>query len=110
MKFGKLDVSSAEGAILAHSVRRGAVSFKKGRMLSAQDVAALADAGVNTVFAARLEAGDIHEDVAAARLAVAVTGDGLALQDASTGEYLWSEWDFSKKTLYVYKEDCLPVA
>lgn len=85
MNFGKLDVSSAEGAILAHSVRRGAVSFKKGRMLSAQDVAALADAGVNTVFAARLEAGDIHEDVAAARLAVAVTGDGLALQDASTG-------------------------
>jgi hypothetical protein len=41
MKFGKLDVS-AEGAILAHSVRRGSVSFKKGRMLTATDVTALA--------------------------------------------------------------------
>ena len=76
MKFGKLDVRSAEGAILAHSVRRGGVSFKKGRMLSAADVTALDGAGVATVFAASLDDADVHEDVAAARLAVAVSGDG----------------------------------
>jgi molybdenum cofactor cytidylyltransferase len=85
MKFGKLDVRSAEGSILAHSVRRGSVSFKKGRMLSAADVTALDGAGVATVFAARLDEADVHEDVAAARLAVAVSGDGLSLQEASTG-------------------------
>lgn len=31
MFFGPLPLRELEGAILAHSVRRGSVSFKKGR-------------------------------------------------------------------------------
>jgi molybdenum cofactor cytidylyltransferase len=85
MIFGEIEVGAAEGAVLAHSVRSGGFSFKKGRVLSSGDVSALADAGVQTVFAARIEAGDVHEDAAAARLADAVSGDGLTQQGASTG-------------------------
>ncbi|MEM9470723.1 MAG: molybdopterin-binding protein [Pseudomonadota bacterium] len=85
MTFGEIDVTLAQGAILAHSVRAHGVSFKKGRVLSAADVAELSAAGVATVFAARVEADDVHEDAAAARLADAVCGDGMVRQEASTG-------------------------
>ncbi|MEM7633543.1 MAG: molybdopterin-binding protein [Pseudomonadota bacterium] len=85
MTFGEIEVGLAQGAILAHSVRTEGISFKKGRVLSAADIAELAGAGVATVFAARVEAGDVHEDAAAARLADAVCGDGVTRQKAATG-------------------------
>lgn len=85
MTFGEIDVALAQGAILAHSVRTVGISFKKGRVLSAADVAELTKAGVATVFAARVEAGDVHEDAAAACLADAVCGDGVTRQTAATG-------------------------
>ena len=85
MTFGEMAVSNAQGAILAHSVRRGEVSFKKGRVLSGQDIEALTGAGVETVFAALLGPDDVHEDEAAAQLAAAVSGKGVTIQDASTG-------------------------
>lgn len=85
MTFGEIDVALAQGAILAHSVRAPGISFKKGRVLSEADIAELAKAGVATVFAARVEADDVHEDAAAACLADAVCGDGVTRQEASTG-------------------------
>ena len=85
MTFGEVEVTLAQGAILAHSVRTHGISFKKGRVLSAADVAELKQAGVATVFAARIEAGDVQEDAAAACLADAVCGDGVAGQKAATG-------------------------
>ncbi len=85
MTFGEIEVTLAQGAILAHSVRTDGISFKKGRVLSAADVAELKKAGVATVFAARVEASDVHEDAAAARLADAVCGDGVTRQQAATG-------------------------
>ena len=85
MTFGEIDVALAQGAILAHSVRTNGISFKKGRVLSEADIAELTKAGVSTVFAARVEAGDVHEDAAAACLADAVCGDGVTRQAASTG-------------------------
>lgn len=85
MIFGEIDVASAQGAVLAHSVRTDGISFKKGRVLSASDIAELAASGVTQVFAARIEAGDEHEDAAAARLADAVCGNGVTRQAASTG-------------------------
>ena len=69
MKFGDVPIGDAAGAILAHGARRGAVSLKKGRILSPDDIAALRDAGVASVWAARLEADDVGEDGAAARIA-----------------------------------------
>ncbi|MEQ8357601.1 MAG: molybdopterin-binding/glycosyltransferase family 2 protein [Kiloniellaceae bacterium] len=85
MIFGPTAVSAAEDCILAHSLRGGGFTFKKGRRLSAADVAALAAAGIAEVIAARLEAGDVHEDAAATELATAATGAGLAASASFTG-------------------------
>lgn len=85
MKFGEIPVDEATGAILAHSMRLGARSFRKGRVLSNDDVAALAQAGRRTVIAARLEPDDVPEDAAAAAIAAALTGDHLTAGAAFTG-------------------------
>ncbi len=75
MRFGSLPLDEAEGAILAHSLRRDGLSFKKGRRLSVDDVATLRKAGVETVVAVALDPQDVGEDAAAARVARAVVGD-----------------------------------
>ena len=46
MRFGPTPLDEAEGAILAHSLNAGSLRFKKGRVLSATDVAALREAGI----------------------------------------------------------------
>ena len=85
MIFGDTPLGEAEDALLAHSVQRPGLAFKKGRRLSAEDLAALAAAGVESVVAARLEPGDVHEDQAAAAIAEAIRGPGLAASAAFTG-------------------------
>ena len=85
MKFGDTPIADAEGAVLAHSTRAGEAIFKKGRVLSPDDVRALADAGVESVVAARLEPGDVDEDSAATRVAAAVAGDNLDIGAPFTG-------------------------
>ncbi len=84
MRFGEVPLAEAEGAILAHSLRLGAHALKKGRVLSAADIAALAAAGVGEVVAARLDPGDIREDEAAARIAASVAGENVTVVDDST--------------------------
>jgi molybdenum cofactor cytidylyltransferase len=83
--FGDLTLAQAEGAILAHGVKLGGKTFKKGRVLSAADIAALGAAGVATVTAARLEPSEIGEDAAANRLAEAACGEHLSRSAAFTG-------------------------
>ncbi|TWB18477.1 molybdopterin molybdochelatase /molybdenum cofactor cytidylyltransferase [Nitrospirillum amazonense] len=85
MRFGPLPVADAEGAVLAHSLKTGALRYPKGRRLAAADLAALADAGVTEVVAVRLEPDDVGEDAAASRVAQAITGPGLSLTPATTG-------------------------
>ena len=89
MIFGETPLDQAEGAILAHSLKVGAQRFKKGRVLSGEDVAALAAANLESVIAARLEADDVHEDAAATAIAEALLGDraegGLSVSAAFTG-------------------------
>ncbi len=85
MIFGPTPLDQAEGAILAHSLKLRGVVFKKGRVLSAEDVAALAGAGHTGVIAARLEPGDVHEDAAATAVAEVLMGEGLAATAAFTG-------------------------
>ena len=78
-------LAEALGAILAHGVRLPKGAFKKGRILSGDDLAALKAAGVETVVAARLEPDDIAEDAAAARLAAAMQGPHVSASAAFTG-------------------------
>ncbi|MGR3712155.1 MAG: molybdopterin-binding protein [Shimia sp.] len=84
MKFGPVAVATAEGAVLAHSLvadRR----IPKGTVLSADHVARLAAAGFTEVTVARLEACDVDEDTAAARLAAAVLVGATGIRATGAG-------------------------
>ncbi len=85
MMFGETPIGDAEGAILAHGIAVDGASFKKGRVLSPEDLAILKAAGIASVIAARLEPGDIDEDQAAAQIAHALTGENLSSSTAYTG-------------------------
>jgi molybdenum cofactor cytidylyltransferase len=85
MRFGPLATAGAAGAILAHSVKAGERTLRKGTRLGREDVERLVAAGVAEVIVARLDADDVHEDAAAARLAGAVAGDGVRVDEAFTG-------------------------
>jgi molybdenum cofactor cytidylyltransferase len=74
MRFGALPIDEADGAILAHAVRIDGLALKKGDIVTSDRRKRLADAGVRSVLAARLEEGDIGEDDAAARLAERLAG------------------------------------
>ena len=85
MQFGSIPTAEAVGCILAHGVRYGDGSFKKGRLLSAADVNALQVAGVVSIIAARLTEKDVPEDEAARKLALVLSGAGISAQQAFTG-------------------------
>ena len=85
MKFGPRPVATAEGAILAHSVRLPMSRLRKGRCLSAADIETLTAAGINTVTVAVPGPDDIGEDDAASALAAALTGPGISAAAAFTG-------------------------
>ncbi|MQT12678.1 NTP transferase domain-containing protein [Segnochrobactrum spirostomi] len=86
MKFGPIPIAAADGALLAHAVRAGDILLRKGQRLGPAECAALAAAGIAEVIAARLDPDrDRHEDEAARRLAGALTGDGLAADEAAAG-------------------------
>ncbi|WP_373503438.1 NTP transferase domain-containing protein [Aestuariivirga sp.] len=85
MIFGELPVADSEGAILAHSVKHPAGLFKKGRVLSAQDVATLTESGVASVFAAKLGPDDVPEDEAASAVARIIGAVGTTAQAPFTG-------------------------
>ena len=85
MKFGRISLTDAAGAILGHSQSAGTRRLKKGHVLTPADIDALTAAGVTEILAARLEAGDVPEDQAAAALAAALAGPGARVATAFTG-------------------------
>jgi len=85
MNFGPTPLDQAEGAVLAHTQRLAGRVLKKGSVLDAGAVAALREAGFADVITARLEPGDLSEDVAAGRLADALMTPGLRRTGAGTG-------------------------
>ncbi len=85
MKFGPVPPADAEGSTAVHSIRKGNLVLKKGTMIGAAEVAALEAAGISELVVARLEPGDVPEDVAAAEIAAAVAGKGVRADRAFTG-------------------------
>jgi len=85
LKFGSVPVAEAVGAILAHAVRRDGLVLKKGQVVTPEQRDALSAAGVSTLVAARLDPGDVGEDVAARRLAARIAGAHLRAEGAFTG-------------------------
>ena len=85
MNFGPTPLSDAVGAILAHGTKHGSGTFKKGRRLSVEDIAALKAAGHTSIIAARLSPDDVPEDDAARAVSLAACGGGARAQEAFTG-------------------------
>ncbi len=90
MKFGPVDLSLAENAVLAHSVATSdGRRLRKGRRLTQEDVAMLRRTGLDQVTVALLETEDVHEDAAAEALARAFVPEpevqGLTLTKPFTG-------------------------
>ncbi len=85
MRFGRIPIAEADGAISVHTLRFGDVTLRKGSVVTTETRLRLADHGIGTLVAARLEPGDVAEDAAAARLAEAVAGDGTRQDEAFTG-------------------------
>jgi molybdenum cofactor cytidylyltransferase len=85
MKFGAVPVREALGATAVHSIRQGDLVLKKGTLIGPKEVAALEQAGVKEIVVARVEAGDVSEDHAAAEIAAAIAGPGLRADKAFTG-------------------------
>ena len=90
MRFGPVTVAEAAGAVAAHAVQaRGpggeTLALRKGDLVTPEQAARLARAGIASVVVARLEPGDVGEDAAARRLARAVAGPGLWIDRAFTG-------------------------
>jgi molybdenum cofactor cytidylyltransferase len=85
MKFGAVPLEEARGAINAHSQRIGDKMIRKGALLDDAAIAALRDAGRTEVVCARLEPGDVPEDIAADRLATPLVSPLIARTRAATG-------------------------
>jgi molybdenum cofactor cytidylyltransferase len=85
MKFGPVPLDEARGAIMAHSQRVGERMIRKGSVLDEGALLALREAGRDEVIVARLEPGDVPEDIAADRLAEPLISPLLARTRAATG-------------------------
>jgi molybdenum cofactor cytidylyltransferase len=85
MKFGPASPAEAIGGVTVHTLRQGSLVLKKGTTVGPAEVDALQRAGVKEVVVVRLEEGDVSEDVAAASIANAVTGEGITVERAFTG-------------------------
>jgi molybdenum cofactor cytidylyltransferase len=85
MKFGPASPAEAVGGVTVHTLRQGSLVLKKGTTIGPAEVEALAKAGVKEIVVVRLEEGDVSEDVAAASIAQAVTGEGIHVERAFTG-------------------------
>jgi molybdenum cofactor cytidylyltransferase len=89
MRFGPVPLDEAEGAILAHSVALADGRLRKGVRLGPEEITVLRKLGQTEVIAARLGAGDMHEDEAARAVAEALAPNpvaaGLVLKAVGTG-------------------------
>ena len=85
MKFGRFKVADSAGVVLAHGIRAGGRTFKKGRVLSGADAELLEREGFEVVAGARIDAGDVVEDMAAQTAAQALAGPGVRVGGPFTG-------------------------
>lgn len=87
MQFGEIPIARLDGCVLGHNVidAAGRRVLRKGTRLSADHVERLRALGHETVWAARLDADDVDEDAAAARVSRAAAGAGIELVGPRTG-------------------------
>ena len=85
MKFGRFGAAGAAGIVLAHGLRAGGRTFRKGRVLSNADAEILEREGFEAIVGARIDAGDVAEDAAAQAAAQALAGPGVRVGAPFTG-------------------------
>jgi molybdenum cofactor cytidylyltransferase len=85
MRFGSVAVGDSLGTTAVHSIRRGALVLRKGTVIGPPEIDALRREGIAEIVVAKLEPGDVGEDLAAASLAQKLAGAGLVAADAFTG-------------------------
>ena len=85
MRFGRVDLADAVGTVLAHGMRVGGRTFKKGRVLSTADIELLARDGFDAIVGARFDPDDVTEDPAAQTAAQALAGAGVRVGAPFTG-------------------------
>jgi molybdenum cofactor cytidylyltransferase len=85
MIFGEFRCEEAEGVTLAHTLNLGAKTLKKGRVLGADDIALLKQAGIAAVTGARMGAGDLDENAGAAAIAALLVGPNTETRRPYTG-------------------------
>ncbi|MEZ5648875.1 MAG: molybdopterin-binding/glycosyltransferase family 2 protein [Alphaproteobacteria bacterium] len=104
MIFGECPVDQAEGTTLAHHLKVDNTAFKKGHILSIQDIHQMKAAGYTSVVVARPESGDVDENTAAHTVAQHMQGSGLKLGKPFTGRCnLYAE----KSGLLIYDTNLL---
>ncbi|RTL51123.1 MAG: 4-diphosphocytidyl-2C-methyl-D-erythritol kinase [Bradyrhizobiaceae bacterium] len=85
MKFGPVSPKDAIGSVTVHAIRQGSLVLKKGTLIGPDEVIAMLHAGVTEIVVARLDEGDLSEDIAAASIANAIAGEGVEVERAFTG-------------------------
>jgi len=85
VRYVTVPTDSALGGILVHSMVAGRQTLRKGQVLTAEALAAIGAAGTETVTVVFLDDEDVGEDLAALRVAEALTGDGVEREAANTG-------------------------
>jgi len=85
MRFGPVPLEEARGAIMAHSQRVGDKMIRKGALLDDAAISALREAGRTEIVCARLDPGDVPEDVAAERLAMQLVSPLITRSRSATG-------------------------
>ncbi|NLM20365.1 MAG: molybdopterin-binding protein [Peptococcaceae bacterium] len=88
----KIAVQDAVGMILCHDITKmvpgefkGAV-FKRGHVIQKEDVEELLKLGKESIYVWEENAGEIHEDDAAIRIARAVKGENISFSDPQEGK------------------------
>lgn len=91
MKVELVKTQEAVGMVLCHDVTgieqgcfKGA-AFKKGHLVTAEDIPVLLRLGKNHLYTLILDSNEVHEDDAGKRLASAIAGPGVKVQEPSEG-------------------------
>lgn len=88
----KIDVSEALGMVLGQDLTRivpgefKGVAFKKGHIITAEDIPMLRSMGKNNIYVMEIAAGDIHENDGADQVAHLAAEAGLVFTEAREGK------------------------
>ncbi|MEW9310216.1 NTP transferase domain-containing protein [Labrys neptuniae] len=85
MFFGEISIDQAQGGVAVHSIRKGGLVLKKGTHIGPAEIEALRRERVESIVIARLDPGDVGEDIAAEHIATRLGGEGVRVAEPFTG-------------------------